>query len=211
MNQRKGRNPEGKGQDEAIKASPEADVGHGEPVQDAPAPDAEFHADAEATAEESGTDFPGHDESVESGDAAQDWAQGVADMLRKAVVTGLGAAIMTEEGVRGALRELNLPETARGAIGTAIDQAGRGRDELRRIVGDEAKRLADTPALRREITRSLCELAIEMTVRIQLNPSGGGPKITFSHPRICRKPQAQDKERNDGSEGDADKARDGEA
>lgn len=132
----------------------------------------------------------------------QNWAFGISDMFRKAAVTGLGAAIMTEEGVRGLLRDLNLPESAKNVIGAAINQAGRQAErrkkEVRRIVGDEVRRLLDSPALKREIAKALGEMAIEMTVRIQLNPETGTPDVTFVSPRICRKGKCKKQSTDEG-------------
>ncbi|MDR0966895.1 MAG: hypothetical protein LBM75_10445 [Myxococcales bacterium] len=109
----------------------------------------------------------------------------VSDVLRKAVVTGLGAAIMTEEGLRSVLKDLKLPKEA---VSSALGQAERGKDELRRLVGEELRHFLETPALKREISKALSSIAIEMTVKIRLNPEGKGPEVSFGQPRICRDP-----------------------
>ena len=114
-------------------------------------------------------------------------AGSVSDLFRKALVTGLGAAVMTEEGVRSLIRELKIP---RETVNAALGQAERGREAIRRAVGDEARRFLDSPALKKEISRALSKLTIEMTVRIRLNPDGTGPDISFSQPRIRREPSS---------------------
>lgn len=108
---------------------------------------------------------------------------GVSDVLRKAIVTGLGAAIMTEEGVRSVLKELKLPKDA---VSTALEQAERGRGEIVRIVNEEVRRFLDSPALKREISRALSNITIELTAKIRLNPDGKGPEVSFGQPQIRR-------------------------
>ena len=113
---------------------------------------------------------------------------GVSEVLRKAVMTGLGAAIMTEEGVRSVLKELRLPKDA---VNTALEQAERGKEELVRIVNDEVRRFLDSPALKREIAKALSNITIELTAKIRLNPDGSGPEISFGQPQIRRESQAE--------------------
>ena len=125
------------------------------------------------------------DESPSAPSSAGEPAISVSDMFRRALVTGLGAAVMTEEGVRSLIRELKIP---RETVNAAIGQAERGREAIRRAVSDEARRFLDSPALKKEIARALSRLTIEMTVRIRFNPNGTGPDISFSQPRIRREP-----------------------
>lgn len=113
---------------------------------------------------------------------------GVSDVLRKAVVTGLSAAIMTEEGVRSVLKELKLPKEA---VSSALEQAERGRGEVVRIVNEEVRRFLDSPALKREIARALSNITIELTAKIRLNPDGKGPEVSFGQPQIRREPAAE--------------------
>ncbi len=112
---------------------------------------------------------------------------GISDVLRKAVVTGLSAAIMTEEGVRSVFKELKLPKDA---VSSALEQAERGRGEIVRIVNEEVRRFLDSPALKREIARALSNVTIELTARIRLNPDGKGPEVSFDQPQIRRETPA---------------------
>lgn len=120
--------------------------------------------------------------------ASESRGLGVSEVLRKAVMTGLGAAIMTEEGVRSMLKELRLPKDA---VNTALEQAERGKEELVRIVNDEVRRFLDSPALKREIAKALSNITIELTAKIRLNPDGSGPEISFGQPQIRRESQSE--------------------
>lgn len=126
--------------------------------------------------------------AAEGESVAESRGLGVSEVLRKAVMTGLGAAIMTEEGVRSVLKELRLPKDA---VNTALEQAERGKEELVRIVNDEVRRFLDSPALKREIAKALSNITIELTAKIRLNPDGSGPEISFGQPQIRRESQAE--------------------
>ena len=140
----------------------------------------------QSRAEGAGAD-PGETGAVAEapGPAADRGGAGLPDVLRKALVTGLGAAIMTEEGLRAAFKDLKLPKEA---VNTALGQAGRGKDELLRVVNDEVRSFLESPALKREIARALSNITIELTAKIRLNPDGSGPDISFGQPRIRREP-----------------------
>lgn len=114
---------------------------------------------------------------------------GVSEVLRKAMVTGLSAAIMTEEGIRSVLKELKLPKEA---MSSALEQAERGKDEILRIVNEEVRHFLESPALKREIARALSNITIELTAKIRLNPDGKGPEVSFGQPQIRREATPSD-------------------
>lgn len=97
--------------------------------------------------------------------------RGLSDMLRKAMVAGLGAVFMTEEGIRTYVKDLKLPKELMGFV---VGQAERSKDELFRVVGQELRHFFESAALRRELTRLLSEVTIELKAEIRLKPSGEG-------------------------------------
>jgi hypothetical protein len=94
---------------------------------------------------------------------------GVPDMLRRAMVAGLGAVFMTEEGIRALVRDLKLPKEVMGFV---VGQAEKSKGELIRVVSEELRRFFDSPALRHEIIKLLSEVTIEVKAEVRLKPEG---------------------------------------
>src|SRR5438552_15640035 len=74
----------------------------------------------------------------------------VPDIVRRAVLTGVGALFMTEEGIRNLVGEMKLPKDA---LAFLVAQADRTRSAVTRIVTQEVRRLLVGETLRREIWR----------------------------------------------------------
>jgi hypothetical protein len=117
-------------------------------------------------------------------DEARRLGGGVTEMLRKAMVAGLGAVFMTEEGIRALVKDLKLPKDV---MGFAVGQAERSKDELFRIVGVEMRRFFESAALRRELIKLLSEMTIEVKAEIRLRPESPEVKVSTSTARRRRK------------------------
>src|ERR1700734_4050538 len=76
----------------------------------------------------------------------------VPDLIRKAVVAGLGAVFMTEEGIRNLAGQLKLPKEVLGYI---ITQADKTKGDLTRVIGDELRRFLNSELLRQELLKML--------------------------------------------------------
>ncbi len=72
----------------------------------------------------------------------------IADVVRKAVLTGVGALFLTEEGAKKLAREWKLPKELAGYL---VSQAAGAKDEILRVVGTEMRRFFESEAFRREI------------------------------------------------------------
>jgi hypothetical protein len=112
----------------------------------------------------------------------------VADAVRKAVLTGLGAVFLTEEGARKLARDWKLPKEI---VGYVVAQAGSAKDEVLRVVNDEIRKFFQSEALRREFLRLISSMSIEVQAEIRLKPARGGqvhPKVEVSsvRPRVRR-------------------------
>ena len=121
----------------------------------------------------------------------------VADAVRKAVLTGLGAVFLTEEGARKLAREWKLPKDI---VQFVTSQAAGAKDEVVRIVGEEVRKFFESEALRREFLRALSSMSIEVHAEVRLKPAKGGrvdPDVKVSHvkPRFRRK--AEEPEHDD--------------
>jgi hypothetical protein len=127
----------------------------------------------------------------------------VAETVRKAVLTGLGAVFLTEEGARKLAREWKLPKEI---VGYVTAQAGGAKDEIVRVVSEEVRKFFESEALRREFLRVLTSMSIEVHAEISLKPAKTGKgvapdvKISAVNPRLRRsreerqEPKPQDPE-----------------
>ena len=114
---------------------------------------------------------------------------GVADAVRKVVMTGLGAVFLTEEGARKLARDWKLPKEI---VGYVTAQASGAKDEIVRVISDEVRKFFESPALRREFLRVLSSMSIEVHAEIRLKPAKGGQpdagvKVTGVKPRVRHK------------------------
>lgn len=93
-------------------------------------------------------------------------ARAVADSLRRALVNGLSAVLMTEEGIRQAVGELRLPKDA---VGYLSQQAERSRREVSRIVGVEVKRFLHNTDMAGLLRKSLSGMKVEVRAELKFN------------------------------------------
>jgi hypothetical protein len=96
----------------------------------------------------------------------------VADVVRKAVLTGVGALFLTEEGARKVAREWKLPKDLATYL---VSQASGARDEVLRVVGQELRRLLDSETFRREMLKSIENMTVEIHAEMRLKASDGEP------------------------------------
>jgi hypothetical protein len=92
----------------------------------------------------------------------------VPDIVKRAVLTGVGALFMTEEGIRNLMGEMKLPKDA---LGFLLTQADKTRGEVARVVTAEVRRFLESDRLRREIWKVLTSVSIEVNATINLKPS----------------------------------------
>jgi hypothetical protein len=99
----------------------------------------------------------------------------IPDGVKKALLAGVGALFMTEEGARKLARDWKLPKEVIGFIG---DQAKGAKDEVLRVFSDEVRRFLESEAVRREFWKALSSMAIEVKAEVRLVPAGGegGPR-----------------------------------
>src|SRR4051812_50032902 len=64
----------------------------------------------------------------------------VPDIVRRAVLTGVGALFMTEEGIRNLVGDMKMPKEA---LAFLMSQAERTRSEVARVVTQEVRRVPE--------------------------------------------------------------------
>jgi hypothetical protein len=98
-------------------------------------------------------------------------AGGIQDTLRKALLAGMGALFLTEEGARRLAREWKLPKELIGYLG---QQASGAKDEILRVFSDEVRRFFESEAVRREFARALSSMVVEVNAEIRVRPADDG-------------------------------------
>ncbi|HET9751689.1 MAG TPA: hypothetical protein VFP52_01960 [Myxococcales bacterium] len=93
----------------------------------------------------------------------------VPDIVRRAVLTGVGALFMTEEGIRNLVGDMKMPKDA---LAFLMSQADKTRTEVARVVTQEVRRFLESETLRREIWKVLTGVTLEVTASIQLKQGG---------------------------------------
>ena len=124
------------------------------------------------------------------------------DIVKRAVLTGVGALFMTEEGIRNLVGEMKLPKDA---LAFLVAQADRTRGEVTRVVSQEVRRFLESETLRRELWKVLTSVTLEVKASIQLKPSGE-PEIraTFKPRKAAVPGKPRDESKPDSAGGSDD-------
>ena len=116
---------------------------------------------------------PNHeDERGEGGSLTRRLMDIGADVMNRALVTGVSAVFMTEEGIRNVVSDMRLPkDVARGLI----HQADATKNEMFRIIGREVRTFLEQSNMSAAIARALADTTVEIrtTVRFRPNDEGG--------------------------------------
>jgi hypothetical protein len=118
----------------------------------------------------------------------------VPDIVRRAVLTGVGALFMTEEGIRNLVGEMKLPKDA---LAFLVAQADKTRSEVTRIVTQEVRRFLESETLSREIWKLLTSVTLEVNATVQLKPSGEPHVKARIKPR--KKDEKKDEKEDEGA------------
>jgi len=103
------------------------------------------------------------------------------DVVSRAVLTGVSAVFMTEEGIRNAVSDMKLPkDVARGIV----QQADATKNEMFRIIGREVRTFLEQSNMSAAVARALADTTVEIhtTVRFRPNETGGvTPEVQSSY------------------------------
>ncbi len=95
----------------------------------------------------------------------------LAESVRKALLAGVGALFLTEEGARRLARDWKLPKDVIAFVG---QQAQGAKDEIVRMFAEEVRRFLQSDAVRREFWKALADNAIEIHAEIRVRPDAAG-------------------------------------
>jgi hypothetical protein len=113
----------------------------------------------------------------------------VAEAVRKAVLTGVGALFLTEEGARKLAREWKLPKDLAGYV---VAQAQGAKDEVLRIVSQEVRRFFESEAFRREVMKLIGSMAIEVKAEIRFKEAQKGKSAPSARHRARHAEEPED-------------------
>jgi hypothetical protein len=94
---------------------------------------------------------------------------GLSDSIRKALVTGMTALFMTEEGIRGALSEMKAPKEA---LTYLAQQTDKTRRDLFHAVSEEIKGYLKRIDLSGELRKALVGLKVEVKAELRFVEEG---------------------------------------
>ncbi len=90
------------------------------------------------------------------------WA--IADYLKRAVLAGVGAVFMTEEGVRSFLADLKLPKQTAQFV---LNQVAKTKEDLFRVVTNEVRAFLEGTRLSEELRKVLTSISLEISTKVR--------------------------------------------
>ena len=112
-------------------------------------------------------------------DASEEVPRGsLADGVKKAILAGMGALFLTEEGARRLARDWKLPKEVIAFVG---QQAQGAKDEVLRAFAQELSRFLESEQFQRELWRALADSVVEVRAEIRVRPDASGkPRATVA-------------------------------
>lgn len=104
----------------------------------------------------------------------------VSDWVKKTLFGGLGAVLMTEEGIKSALSEMKLPKNV---IASAVAQAEKTKRELSGMIANEVKEFLARIELDEIIKKVLAGQSITISATISFSDN----KDKKSDPKAARR------------------------
>ncbi len=95
--------------------------------------------------------------------------------LRKILTTGVGAALMTESGIRSAISDNKIAQQATDYLSK---QLVKGKEEIVKLVVSEFKKFLDKIDIQKEIRKALTDLDIEIQAFVRINSDKMGTEET---------------------------------
>lgn len=91
----------------------------------------------------------------------------IGDLFKKVISTGLGAAFMTEDAIKGALEGLPIPKDTLNGL---LSFAKNSKDDFMTSLKEEVKNYLNKFDVSKEVDRVLENYDIEITANIKFKP-----------------------------------------
>lgn len=92
----------------------------------------------------------------------------VPDIVKKAMVSGLGAIFMTEETIRTTLSDM-----PKEAVNFLVNQADQTKEQLLNLIAHEVREFLESADLSEELAKVLARLTLDIRTQIRFVPSEG--------------------------------------
>lgn len=103
--------------------------------------------------------------------ATEDLQSKAADLIRRVLTVGVGAAFLTEESVRNLVTDIKIPKELLGGI---LESANKTKaDFLQRLSSDLLDRVLEHVDARALVDEVLRKNDIELTVKVSFRPKKG--------------------------------------
>lgn len=96
------------------------------------------------------------------------------ESIRKALVSGISAVFMTEEGIRNMLSDMRLPKDAMAYL---VQQTERTRKELFRVISHELQGFLKNADLNREVRKALRGLKVQIRAEVRFVDEDSDPEM----------------------------------
>lgn len=97
----------------------------------------------------------------------------LSELIKKGLLTGLGALYLTEEGARSMLSEVKLPKEAAQFL---VGQMARSKEEVMAVVAKEIRSFLESSSLAEEFMRVLSSTALEINTTVRFTKKDGAIK-----------------------------------
>jgi hypothetical protein len=131
-------------------------------------------------------DFPDEELKPPSRDESSFAHRVIPDVVRRALMTGVGAALLGEEGIRNTLGEMKMPKEAMAYL---VGQADRTKREAINSLARELRGFLDSLDLQGLLEKSLAGTTIEIQTTVRVIPKDGGGvglEVMDNHSRVAR-------------------------
>ncbi len=148
-------------------------------------------------------------EQPTSGEAAAR-ERGIPELVKRAILSGIGAVFMTEEGIRAYLGEMKLPKEAAQFV---IGQVARTKEEMLRVITDEIRSFLDNTQLDDVLRQVLTNISLEISTKVRfVDESGNYQPRARSRLRVDskRKKRSRKKSKGTAKQKESDEAKAGE-
>lgn len=108
----------------------------------------------------------------------------VSEWAKKALLSGLGAVFMTEEGIMNALTDMKLPKNV---IASAVAQAEKTKKEVSGLIANEVKQFLGKIELDEIIRKVLAGQTIEISASISFGDKKATKKAASKAAHIPKK------------------------
>lgn len=102
-----------------------------------------------------------------AGVESEKWGDVLGDVVKKVVLTGIGAYFLTEETIRQLLGDMKLPKELLGKI---LANANKGKDELVKAFAKEFKTFLQGAEVPAELEKFLQQNDVTIEAKISFKP-----------------------------------------